>query len=158
FKTLLEAVVVEADRPISELPLLSEAERRVLLEEWNETSRDYPKEKCIHHLFEEQVWKTPDAAAVISEDAWLSYGALNRRANQLAHDLRELGAGPETRVGICLNRSIGMVEASLGVLKAGAAYVPLDPAYPPDRLMYMLEDARLIALISEQDVREKLHG
>jgi amino acid adenylation domain-containing protein len=158
FKTLLEAVVAEADRPISELPLLSEAERRLLLEEWNETEAKYPSHVCVHELFEEQVWKTPDAAAVISEDAWLSYGGLNRRANQLAHYLRELGARPETRVGICLNRSIRMVEASLGVLKAGAAYVPLDPASPPDRLMYMLEDARLIALISEKEVIKGLQG
>ncbi len=158
FKTLLEAVVEEADRPISELPLLSEAERRLLLEEWNETARDYPKEKLIHQLFEEQVERTPDATAVVYEDARLSYGELNRRANQLAHHLRGLGIGPEMRVGICLGRSIGMIEASLGALKAGAAYVPLDPADTPDRLMYMVEDARLIALISEQEVIEKLRG
>src|SRR4030095_16639953 len=158
FKTLLEAVVVEADRPISELPLMSEAELRLLLEEWNETEAKYPSQVCIHELFEEQVERRPDAVAVVYEDAWLSYGELNRRANQLAHHLRELGVGPEKRVGICLNQSIGMVEASLGALKAGAAYVPLDPAYPPYRLMYLLEDARLMALISEQEVRERLSG
>jgi non-ribosomal peptide synthetase component F len=153
FKTLLEAVVLEADRPISELPLLSEAERRQLLEEWNGTARDYPKEKLIHELFEEQVERTPEAVAVVHEDAWLSYGELNRRANQLAHHLRELGVGPDERVAICLERSLEMVVGLLGVLKAGGAYVPLDPAYPVERLRYMLEDSAPVALLTQSHLQ-----
>ena len=153
FKTLLEAVAVEADRRISELPLLSEAERRQLLEEWNATQAEYPQEKLVHELFEEQARKTPDAAAVVYEDATLSYGGLNRRANQLAHYLRELRVGPDERVAICAERGLEMVVGLLGVLKAGGAYVPLDPAYPVERLHYMLEDSAPVALLTQSHLQ-----
>ncbi len=158
FKTLLEAVVEEADRPISELPLLGEAERRLLLEEWNETARDYPKEKLIHELFEEQVERTPDAVAVVHEDTWLSYGELNARANRLAHHLRELGVESDLRVALCLERGIEMVVSLLATLKAGGAYVPLDPAYPPERLAYMLEDSAPAVLLTHDAARKSLAG
>jgi amino acid adenylation domain-containing protein len=158
FKTLLEAVVVEADRPISELPLLSEAERRLLLEEWNETEAKYPSGLCIHELFEEQVWKTPDAVAVIYEDGWLSYRELNVRANRLAHHLRELGVEPDVRVALCLERGIEMVVSLLATLKAGGAYVPLDTAYPPERLAYMLEDSAPAVLLTHDAARKALAG
>ena len=104
--------------------------------------QQYPREQLVHELFEEQVEKTPDAVAVVYEDATLSYGELNRRANQLAHYLRELGVGPDQRVAICMERSLEMVVGLLGVLKAGGAYVPLDPAYPVERLRYMVDGQR----------------
>ncbi len=156
FKTLLEAVVVEADRPISELPLLGEAERRLLLEEWNETARDYPKEKLIHQLFEEQVKRTPDAVALVYEDEQLTYLELDRRTNRLAHYLQTLGVGPETRVGICMERSLEMIVGLLGILKAGGAYAPLDPAYPVERLRSMLDDSDAPVLIAQKRIADRL--
>src|SRR5207302_1049710 len=109
---------------------LPERERQQVLYEWNDTQAEYPGDKCIHELFEEQVEKTPDAVAVVFEDAELSYGELNRRANRLGHYLRGQGVGPDALVAICVERSMEMIVALLGVLKAGGAYVPLDPAYP----------------------------
>ena len=109
--------------------------------EWNETKRDYPKDKCVHQLFEEQVKRTPEAVAVVFEEQELTYRELNSRANQLAHYLKKLGVGPEVLVGICVERSLEMIVGLLGVLKAGGAYVPLDPGYPKERLGFMLEDA-----------------
>ena len=156
FKTLLEAVVVEADRRMSELPLLSEAERRLLLEEWNETARDYPKEKRIHQLFEEQVERAPDAVAVVYEDGQLTYRELDRRANRLAHYLQTLGVGPEARVGICVERSLEMIVGLLGILKAGGAYLPLDPAYPAERLRLMLDDSDAPILIAQKRIADRL--
>src|SRR5262249_1157102 len=120
------------------------------LVEWNETAVEYPVDKCIHQLFEEQVERTPDAVAVAYEEQSLTYRELNSRANQLAHHLRAMGVGPEELVGICLERSIEMVVGLLGVLKAGGAYLPLDPAYPKDRLAFILEDARLSILLTQQ--------
>ena len=108
----------------------------------------------VHELFEEQVEKTPDAVAVVYEDATLSYGELNRRANQLAHYLRELGVGPDQRVAICMERSLEMVVGLLGVLKAGGAYVPLDPAYPVERLRYMLDDSAPVAVLTQSQWQE----
>ena len=110
--------------------------------EWNDTAADYPQDRCIHQLFEEQVARTPEAVAVVFEDEQLTYGELNARANRLAHHLRGCGVGPEVLVGLCLERSPEMVVGLLGILKAGGAYVPLDPAYPQERLAFMLEDAR----------------
>jgi len=106
-----------------------EEEREQVLYGWNDTTVEYPKEKCIHELFEEQVEKRPEAVAVVYEDQQLTYGELNRRANRLAHYLRELGVEPDTRVAICVERGLEMVVGLLGILKAGGAYVPLDPAY-----------------------------
>ena len=117
--------------------------------EWNDTGRNYPKDRCIHELFEEQVERTPEAVAVVFEDQQLTYKALNRRANQLAHYLRKLGVGPEVRVGICVEQSIEMVVGLLGILKAGGAYVPLDPSYPKERLTFMLEDTRAAVLVTQ---------
>src|SRR6185369_15503372 len=111
---------------------------------------DYPKDKCIHQLFEEQVERTPDAIALEFEDQQITYRELNRRANQLAHYLITLGIGPETLVGICVDRSVEMVVGLLGILKAGGAYVPLDPAYPEERLAFMLEDAQVPVLLTQE--------
>ncbi|MDQ3942480.1 MAG: condensation domain-containing protein, partial [Actinomycetota bacterium] len=131
FRTLLEGIMTEPERRISELPLLTEAERHQLLVEWNDTQTDYPKDQCVHVLFETQAERTPDAVAVVFEDQRLTYRELNRRSNQLARHLRKLGVGrPEVSVGICVERSVEMVVGLLGILKAGGAYVPLDPAYP----------------------------
>src|SRR5215212_6462892 len=139
-ESLVEALESEPSRPLRTLQVLPEAERRQLLYEWNATEAEYPRERCVHELFEEQVEKTPDAVAVVFEDTTLSYSELNRRANQLAHYLREQGVGPDQKVAICLERNVEMVVGLLGVLKAGGAYVPLDPAYPVERLQYMLDD------------------
>ena len=150
FRTLLEGIVANPEQKISELPLLSEAERRQLLVEWNETKTDYPANQSIQELFEQQVADTPDATALIWEDRELTYNELNSRANQLAHYLRRRGVGPDTRVGLCVERSPEMIIALLGILKAGGAYVPLDPAYPQGRLEFMLEDADAPLLLTQK--------
>ena len=130
-------------------PSLTGGERRQILEEWNDTKRDYPKEKCLQELIEAQAERTPDAVAVVFEDKQLTYRELHARANQLAHYLRSLGVGPEVLVGLCLERSIEMVVGIVGVLKAGGAYVPLDPSYPGERLVFMLEDAQVPVLLTQ---------
>jgi amino acid adenylation domain-containing protein/non-ribosomal peptide synthase protein (TIGR01720 family) len=150
FETLLEGIVADPQRRLSELPLLPEAEWQQVVVEWNATETAYPKERCIHQLFEAQVERAPEAVAVVFEDHGLSYRALNARANQLAHHLQGLGVGPEVLVGVCLERSVEMVIGLLGILKAGGAYVPLDPAYPEERLAFMLEDARPKVLLTQQ--------
>ena len=130
FGTVLEAAAADTDRRLSELPLLTDAERKQLLVDWNRTEVAYPKDRCLHRLFEEQVDRTPDATAVVFEERQLTYRELNQRANQLARHLQKLGVGPDTLVAICVERSLEMVVGLLGVLKAGGAYVPLDPSYP----------------------------
>ena len=149
FQTLLESIVSNPARRISELAMLSEAERQQLLVEFNDTITPYPQDICLHQLFEQQVERTPDALALTFEDEHLTYAQLNARANQLAHYLQSQGVGLEDRVGVLLERSIEMVVALLAVLKAGAAYVPLDPAYPQERLAFMVEDARLSLLLTD---------
>ncbi len=148
FQTLLEGIVTTPERLISELPLLSAAERHQLLLEWNDTGVEYPQDKCIHQLFEAQVERTPDAVAVVFETESLTYRQLNKQANQLAHYLQKVGVAPGVLVGICVERSLEMVVGLLGVLKAGGAYVPLDPAYPQERLAFMLQDAQVFILLT----------
>jgi amino acid adenylation domain-containing protein len=148
FRILLEGIVADPDRRIAVLPMLTQGERHQLLVEWNDTAADYPKNKCIHELFEEQVERTPDLIAVAFQGQHLTYRELNARANQLAHHLRGLGVGPEKLVGICVERSLEMVIGLLGILKAGGAYVPLDPTYPSERLKFMLEDAQASLVIT----------
>ena len=142
----LEEVVDALERSpakaLSTLRVLPEGERHRVVVEWNATEHPYRSDACVHELFEEQVERTPDAAAVVYGDAQLTYAELNARANRLAHYLRGLGVGPESRVALCLERSVEMVVSLLAVLKAGGAYVPLDPSYPLDRLAYMLDDVR----------------
>jgi amino acid adenylation domain-containing protein len=118
--------------------------------EWNETAAEFPQHKCVHEIFEEQVARTPDAVAVVFEEASLTYGELNSDANRLAHSIRSFGGGPEARVAICLERSLEMVVALLAVLKSGCAYVPLDPTYPLERLSFMLEDSGAVALLTKK--------
>ncbi|MEX0805585.1 MAG: amino acid adenylation domain-containing protein [Candidatus Binatia bacterium] len=156
FEVLLQSIVANSNRPIWALPILTAAEKQQLLVEWNDTQKDYPRDKCLHELFEEQVEKTPDAVAVIFEDQQLTYRDLNARANQLAHHLRKLGVGPDVLVGLCVERSLAMLVALLGILKAGGAYVPLDPEYPKERLAYVLEDANLSTLVTQQRLFDHL--
>src|SRR5947199_2470557 len=132
-----------SDETPSQEALLTEAEQRQILFEWNMTYRAYPKNLCLHQLFETQVERTPDAVALICEQEQFTYQQLNRQANQLAHYLQTLGVEPEVRVGICMKRSLELVVGLLGILKAGGVYVPLDPVYPHERLSFMLTDAQI---------------
>jgi natural product biosynthesis luciferase-like monooxygenase protein/amino acid adenylation domain-containing protein len=150
FYTLLGEVAANPDRRLSKLPLLMAEEQRQLLVEFRGPEEAYPRDACLHALFEAQVARTPDAEAVWFGGTALSYAQLDARANQLAHHLRSLGVGPETCVGVCLERSLELVVALLGVLKAGAAYVPLDPSYPRERLAWMLEDTSAPVLLTQR--------
>ena len=138
--------------------MLPQSERHQVLYEWNDTQVEFAADKCVHELFEEQVARTPDATALVFEDASLSYAELNRRANQLAHYLRTLGVKPDCRVAICVERGFEMIVALMAVLKAGGAYVPLDPAYPPERLHYMLEDSAPTVLLTQSHLQELFAG
>ncbi len=150
FQTLLEAIVFNPDQRLSDLPLLSEAERRQLLVEWNDTTSSATSEERINQLVELQVQESPDAVALQFGGKALTYRQLNNRANQLARYLRGLGVGPEVCVGVCLERSLDMVVGLLGILKSGGAYVPLDPAYPRDRVAFMLTDSRAPVLLTQR--------
>jgi amino acid adenylation domain-containing protein len=154
--TILSDMVSRSEWRISELGMLAEQERRQILEQWNATAWEYERELSIAALFEAQVERDPEATAVVFEGKSLSYGELNERANQLGWYLRQQGIGPESRVGICLERSLDMVVSLLAVLKAGAAYVPLDAEYPAERLAFMAEDAGVSALISKSTLLEGL--
>ena len=149
-------MIQNPDERIGACSFLTSAEKHQLLVEWNCTAMSFPKDRCVHELFELQVEQTPDVTAVVFEDQRIIYRELNRRANQLAHYLRNLGMGPNTLVGICLERSPEMVVALLGVLKAGGAYLPLDSSYPKDRLKVMLEDARVSVLLTTQSSQTNL--
>jgi amino acid adenylation domain-containing protein len=153
---VLEQVAADADVRLSRLELLGEAERALVLEEWNRTAAEYPADRCIHELFEAQAARTPDAAAVVHEADALTYRALNERANRLARHLVRQGVGGETRVGVCLGRGVEMVVALLAVLKAGGAYVPLDPAYPAERLAFTLSDSGVVVLLTQEALRAAL--
>ncbi|HEX7240035.1 MAG TPA: AMP-binding protein, partial [Longimicrobiaceae bacterium] len=147
-EAVLEALAAEPERRLSELPLLRGAERARVLEAWNATGAEAPG-ACVHELFAEQARRTPDAPAVVGEGRTLTYGELERSANRLAHSLRRLGVGPEVCVGVCARRSPGMVAGLLGILKAGGVYVPLDPAYPAERLEFMAADSGADVLLVE---------
>ncbi len=149
---LLQAMVVEGEQRVGELPMLAADERQVVVRAWNQTAEAYPTERGIHHLIEDQVAATPNAAALVFGATTLTYAELDARANQLAHALREKGIGPDALVGICVERSIEMVVGLLAILKAGGAYVPLDPEYPRERLAYMIEDSGIQLLLSQQSV------
>ena len=158
FTTLLEAATARPEERMWGLPLLDGEERDRLLSAWNNTGSDYRREACVHHLFESQVERSPKAIAVADEAEELTYGELNRRANQLAHRLRAQGVGPEATVGILTERSVEMLVGLLGVLKAGAACVPLDPEYPRKRLDFMVSDSGLQVLVTQSRLKDKLHA
>ncbi|MCK8498050.1 non-ribosomal peptide synthetase [Myxococcus fulvus] len=160
-EVLLRAVVENGTRPLAELPLLPEAEERRLLVEWNQTQpATFPLAPSLHRLFEDQATRTPEAVAVAHAGQRLSYRELDERANQLAHHLRGLGVGPGKLVGVCLQRAPELLVALLGVLKAGGAYMPLDPSYPPLRLGFMLEDSKAAVLVTQDSLRTRFatHG
>ncbi|HEY0739774.1 MAG TPA: amino acid adenylation domain-containing protein, partial [Herpetosiphonaceae bacterium] len=156
FRTLLEAVVVDALQRIDRLPLLTEAERHQLLFEWTATAAPIPSAHNLPDLFAEQVASRPDAGAVFDAEQGLTYRQLDARANRLARHLHVLGVRPESRVGVCLPRSVDMVVALLAVLKAGGCYVPLDPAYPQARLHFMLSDAQVSVVLTQQALRDQV--
>jgi amino acid adenylation domain-containing protein len=156
FETLLEGISAAPARAIGELPLLTTAEQQQVLVDWNATARTYPREVCLHELFEVQVDRSPDAVALVFGRAQLTYRELDARANQLAHHLRGLGVGPEVRVAICVQRSLDMIVAVLGVLKAGGAYVPIDPTYPADRIAFMLADAGAPVVVTQAALVERV--
>ncbi|MSU97441.1 amino acid adenylation domain-containing protein, partial [Pseudomonas mandelii] len=143
-------------RPVRQLDILPASERTLLLKTWNATDASCPVHLCIHHVFEAQVARDPEATALIVEGETLSYGELNVRANRLAHWLIEQGVGPDRRVAICVERSAGMVVGLLAILKAGGAYVPLDPTYPGDRLAYILADTAPVLVLADAAGRQAL--
>ena len=151
-KEVLKNIVKNSNELISNIEVLTPEEKHQLLVEWNDTDVDYPREKCIHHLFEDQVGKTPANIAVVFEDNQLTYNELNEKSNQLAHYLQERGVKPETLVGICVDRSLEMIIGLLAILKAGGAYVPIDPAYPEDRISYMLDDAGCGIVLTQEHI------
>jgi len=155
-QALLTGMAADPQRRIATLPLLTEEEREQILVEWNATAAEFPRDQCIHHLVEAQVAERPDAIAVTFEDQALTYAELNRRANQLAHYLQKLGVGPEVLVGISTERSLEMIIGILGTLKAGGAYLPLDPTYPQERLAYMLEDSHASVLLTQSHLLDRL--
>jgi amino acid adenylation domain-containing protein len=156
YERVLAAMARDTFGPIETEPFLDNSERQKVLVEWNETARDFPHDKCFQQLFEEQVERTPDAEAIVFGEQKLSYRELNRRVNRLAHHLRSSGVGPEMLVGISVERSIEMVVGILGILKAGGAFVPLDPAYPRDRLAFMIEDSGIEVLLTQEHLVEHL--
>jgi amino acid adenylation domain-containing protein len=158
FETLLQSIAANPEERLSDLPLLTEIERRQLLMQWNDTKTEYPRDKCLHELFEAQVERTPDATALVFEDQQLTYRDLNRRANQVAHYLRKHGVAPEVLVGICVERSLEMVVGMLGILKAGGAYVPMNPAYPKERLAYMQAETQIAFLVTKQGLLDYFPG
>ncbi|HKH45554.1 MAG TPA: amino acid adenylation domain-containing protein, partial [Thermoanaerobaculia bacterium] len=151
FCRLVAEAVDDPQRPVSELPLLTGPERQLLIE-WNDTSRAYGVEVWIQEMFEERAAAAPDAVAVVFESTFVSYGALSRRSNHLAQRLVSLGVGPDVAVGVCAERSPALMIALLAVLKAGGAYLPLDPDYPQDRLAFMLDDARASVLLAQESL------
>ncbi|HEU4560300.1 MAG TPA: amino acid adenylation domain-containing protein, partial [Longimicrobium sp.] len=153
---VLEQVAADADVRLSQLDLLGDAERALVLEAWNDTAAEVSAVGCIHELFEAQAARTPGAVAVLFEGTRLTYGELDAGANRLAHHLADVGVRPETRVAICLERGPELVVAILAVLKAGGAYVPLDPAYPAERLAFMLADAAVPVLVTQESLRAAL--
>lgn len=152
FQMLLENAIAQPDCPISRLPILTKEELHRLVHGLNRTSLDYPNEKCVHQLFEEQVERTPNAVAVIHNDASITYLELNRRANILARHLHTLGVGPGIRVGLLVKRSLEIIEVLLAILKAGGTYVPLHPSFPKERMQFIFEDANVQVLLTNVDL------
>jgi len=156
FQTLLESVIANPDQRLSELPLLPKAEREQVLVEWNDAQSDYPRDKCVHELFEAQVERTPEAVAVMFGDVYLTYRELNQRANMLAHYLQRLEVQREELIAISLERSLDMIVGLLGILKSGGTYVPLDPTYPKERQAFILEDIQARVLLTQKKLTSEL--
>src|SRR5262249_54360196 len=152
FQTLLQGIIADPDRRISELPMMSPEERHKCIFTWNHTHRDYPRNVLVPHLFEKRVEETPDATAVVYQDKKLTYRELNEGANQLGHFLKKRGVGPEVRVAVCVERSLEMVLGVLGVMKAGGAYIPLDGMYARERLPVIMQDAQCPVLLTQHNM------
>jgi len=158
FQTLLTGLVADPDMRLAEYPLMSADQVHQMIVDWNQTSADFPADRCVHQVFETVVEQYPDQIAVSFGDQQLSYRELNRRANGLANNLRTLGVGPESIVGIFLDRSPNLVISAMAILKAGGAFLPLDPQYPAERLLFMIQDAGIRALISQRGLVDRLPG
>ncbi|MFP5263075.1 MAG: amino acid adenylation domain-containing protein [Blastocatellia bacterium] len=156
FEKLLEAITTSHEQKVSELPMLTPLESRQILIDWNDTDREYSRGVCIHQLIEQQAQRTPGGTAVIFEGRHMTYAELDARANQLANYLRQSGAGPETLVAVCLDRSFEMVIALLAVLKSGGAYVPIEPTYPGNRISFILKDSRAAIVLTEERFKKDL--
>ncbi|MFD2419030.1 non-ribosomal peptide synthetase [Amycolatopsis pigmentata] len=156
YQTLLANVIADPPVRLSDLELLTPSERAQLLVEWNDTEADFPRDVCVHELVGRQAAAHPDAVAVVSAMESLTYGELTARANQLARFLAGRRAGPDVLVGVCLPRSLDLVVALLGVLRAGAAYVPMDPEYPAQRLAFLLSDAAAPVVLTHSGLRDRL--
>ena len=152
-KVLFDSILSKPNTRISDLEILTPSEKQLMLYEWNDTGFDFPKEKCIHHIFEAQVLNTPENVALVFESTEITYQELNEKSNQLAHYLQEKGVKPDDLVGICVERSIEMIVGLLGVLKAGGAYVPIDPSNPEKRISFMLEDADCRIVLTQKDIQ-----
>jgi amino acid adenylation domain-containing protein len=150
--TLLQGIVADPSKPVAELPIFDDAERTQLLHGWNET-REYPIETCIHQLFEEQVKRVPNNVALVFEGETMSYAELNARSNRVARYLNRRGVGPDVLVGLCMERSLDMIVGILGIVKAGGAYLPLDPRYPKDRLSFMVQDANPPVILTQYELK-----
>ena len=158
YEMLLRSAVTAPDENILRLPILSETEKRQVVTGWNDTTTKYPRQACVQELFEEQVYRNPQAIALKFDGRTMTYDDLNVRANQLAHHLRELGVGPDVLVGVAIERSFEMVIGLLAILKAGGAYVPLDPAYPKERLRYIINDTAISVLVTTQKFKDLASG
>jgi amino acid adenylation domain-containing protein len=156
YQRLLEGIVANPQLSISSYPLLSEREQEQIVIQWNDTARDYPRDKCLHQLFEEQVIRSPNAVGLMYGSEPLTYKELNNQANQLAHYLKKRGVGVEVPIGLFMERSIEMVVGLLGILKSGGAYVPLDPSYPKERLAFMIEDAGMPIVLAQHKLKDSL--
>ena len=153
---LFEGIAAHPEQRLGDFSLVTRSERQQMLFTWNATKKLYPDTPYVHQAFEQQAMQRPDAVALAFDEVQLTYSALNQRTNQLAHYLRSLGVGPEVAVGIALNRSLDMIIALLAVLKAGGAYLPLDPTYPAERLAYIVEDAHLSFIITTEEISTSL--
>ena len=151
--TLIASAQADLAQPISKIPMLPDGERKLVTETWNDTRTEYASTKCVHELIAEQAARTPNHVAVVFEDKSLTYAELDARANALAAHLQGLGVGPETRVGICVRRSLEMIIGLIGIHKAGGAYVPMDPSYPKERLAFMMEDAQAPILLTQSALK-----
>ncbi|HEY0604277.1 MAG TPA: amino acid adenylation domain-containing protein, partial [Herpetosiphonaceae bacterium] len=156
FQTLLAGIVAAPEQPIGLLPLLTEAEHRKLLIDWNQSAAEYPCDAAVHQLIEAQAERNPETTAIVYEGASLTYAELHARAKQLAHHLRAQGVGPDVLVALMVERSLEMIVGMLAILKAGGAYLPLDPAYPAERLQYMLSHSRVAVILTQAGLVEKL--
>ncbi|MCP3738294.1 amino acid adenylation domain-containing protein [Rossellomorea sp. BNER] len=158
FKKVIQTIIAHSDILVHQIDILTDSEKQQLLKMWNDTDAEYPKEKTIHEWFEEQVDKVPHQVAVVFKNERLTYFELNERANRLARVLQQTGVKPDNRIGLLVERSLDMIVAMLAIVKSGGAYVPIDPAYPIDRISYMLKDSGACMILSQASVIEKLQS